>query len=214
MEENRRHCRFHSTSGDTHRSVANKIRTSASRATREHAQHSNAGGLWTMPVLGGQVRRIGDIVAFDASWSPDGASIYYALRAVTSGSREAMEPRLGRFLPLTDEEEPNWIRFSPGGKLFRFDVLDEKHNTNSLWEARADGTGLRRLFSGDAWPNECCGAWTPDGKYFVFESTRGGTWNLWAVREKRDWWRKTNAEPVQLATGASNCAESTAEPRW
>ena len=155
-----------------------------------------------MPVLGGQVRRIGDIVAFDASWSPDGASIYYALGPdIWVARSDGTEAR--KILTVDGEGEPNWIRFSPGGKLFRFDVLDEKHNTNSLWEARADGTGLRRLFSGDAWPNECCGAWTPDGKYFVFESTRGGTWNLWAVREKRDWWRKTNAEPVQLATGAS-----------
>ena len=31
-----------------------------------------------MPVLGGQVRRIGDMVVLDATWSPDGASIYYA----------------------------------------------------------------------------------------------------------------------------------------
>ena len=40
-----------------------------------------------------------------------------------------------------------------------------------------------------------------DGKYFVFASTRTGSWNLWAMREKRDWWRKTNPEPVQLTVG-------------
>jgi eukaryotic-like serine/threonine-protein kinase len=161
----------------------------------------NAGGLWTMPALGGQARRIGEIVAFDATWSPDGASLYYSTgpdiwvaRSDGSHARKI----------LTTDGEPNWIRFSPDGRLFRFDVLDRKLHRNTLWEARADGSGLRRLFGGDAWPNECCGSWTADGKYFVFESMRGGAWNLWAMREKRDWWRKTNSEPVQLVTGVSS----------
>ena len=166
------------------------------------AKQNDTGGIWTMPVLGGQVRRIGDMVVLDATWSPDGASIYYAKGPdIWVARSDGAEAR--KILTVDGEREPNWIRFSPDGRLFRFDVLDDKHNTNTLWEARADGSGLRRLFSGDAGPNECCGAWTPDGRYFVFESTRGGAWNLWAVREKRDWWRKTNAEPVELATGAA-----------
>jgi serine/threonine protein kinase/Tol biopolymer transport system component len=161
---------------------------------------TDSGGLWTMPVLGGQARRIGNMVAFDATWSPDGASIYYTegpdIWVARSDGTQSKKI-------LSVNGEPNWIRFSSDGKLIRFGVLDEKLNTNSLWEARADGSGLRRLFSGDSWSNECCGAWTPDGKYFVFESMRGGSWNLWATREKRDWWRKTNAEPVELAAGVS-----------
>ncbi len=167
----------------------------------ESTTDPNEGGLWTMPVLGGEARRIGNIMAFDATWSPDGASIYYTegpgiWMAKSDGSQ-------ARKILISDGR-PNWIRFSPDGKLIRFGVLDEKRNTSTLWEARADGSAVRRLFSGDAWPNECCGAWTPDGRYFMFESMRGGSWNLWAMREKRDWWRKTNAEPVQLATGASS----------
>ena len=163
---------------------------------------TDTGGLWTMPVLGGQVRRIGDMVVLDATWSPDGASIYYAMGPdIWVARSDGTQAR--KILTVDGEREPNWIRFSPDGRLFRFGVRDGKRNTNTLWEAHADGGGLRRLFSGDAWPNECCGAWTPDGKYFVFESTRGGSWNLWAMREKRDWWRKSRAEPVQLATGAS-----------
>jgi Tol biopolymer transport system component/predicted Ser/Thr protein kinase len=166
----------------------------------ENTKATDDGGLWTMPVLGGQARRIGDIVALDATWSPDGASIYYtAGQDIWVARSDGSQVRK----ILSVNKEPNWIRFSPDGKLFRFGVRDDRLNTNTLWEARADGSGMRRLFSGDAWPNECCGAWTADGKYFVFESMRGGAWNLWAMREKREWWRKTNAEPVQLATGAS-----------
>jgi Tol biopolymer transport system component/DNA-binding winged helix-turn-helix (wHTH) protein len=170
----------------------------------ENSTDPDEGGLWTMPVFGGQARRIGNIMAFDATWSPDGASIYYtAGPAIWVAKSDGSQARR----ILTSDGRPNWIRFSPDGRLFRFGVLDEKHNTSGLWEARTDGSGVRRLFSGDAWPNECCGDWTADGKYFVFESKRGGVWNLWAMREKRDWWRKSNREPVQLATGAST-AES------
>jgi Tol biopolymer transport system component len=50
--------------------------------------------------------------------------------------------------------------------------------------------------------NECCGNWTSDGKYFIFQSTRDGVANLWAVREKGDVWRKTSREPVRLTLGA------------
>ena len=68
---------------------------------------------------------------------------------------------------------PAWIRWSPDAKKLRFTVNDLKTGTESLWEAGADGTDLHRLLPG--WnnpPSECCGAWTPDGRYFVFQSTR------------------------------------------
>ena len=162
-----------------------------------------------MPVLGGEARQIGNITAFDATWSLDGASIYYTeghdIWVVKSDGRQARKI-------LSSDGRPNWIRFSPDGKLIRFGVLDEKRNISTLWEARTDGSGARRFLSGDAWTNECCGAWTSDGRYFLFESMRGGSWNLWAMREKRDWWRKTNPEPVQLATGSANAQSLLPSP--
>jgi WD40 repeat protein len=47
---------------------------------------------------------------------------------------------------------------------------------------------------------ECCGQWTPDGKYFLFSSGRGGNSNIWALREKQRFLR-VHPEPVQLTTG-------------
>jgi Tol biopolymer transport system component/predicted Ser/Thr protein kinase len=156
------------------------------------------GSLWTMAVPGGQPRRVGNLTAFDATWAPDG-SLYYAvgpeIRMARSDGSEARKI-------LSVHGQPYWIRFSHDGGLTRFSSWDEKLNTNSLWEARADGSHLRRLLEGwNPLPNECCGAWMPDGRYFVFASARGGSWNLWAIREKRDWWRKANPEPVQLTVG-------------
>ena len=46
------------------------------------------------------------------------------------------------------------------------------------------GKDLHPLLSG--WnnpPSECCGSWTPDGRYFLFQSQRGGVTNVWAIRE-------------------------------
>jgi Tol biopolymer transport system component len=70
-----------------------------------------------------------------------------------------------------------------------------------LWEVAGDGTGLHPLLAG--WNNpaaECCGNWTPDGKYFVFQSGRNGKRDIWAVPEKGDLFPKTSPEPVQLTT--------------
>ena len=54
-------------------------------------------------------------------------------------------------------------------------------------------------------PSECCGNWTPDGSYFVFQSAHvADTISLWAIREKSGFLRKRNPEPIQLTTGPGN----------
>jgi Tol biopolymer transport system component len=84
----------------------------------------------------------------------------------------------------------------------RFTVLDPKTQTHSLWGVSADGTNLHPLLPG--WnnpPSECCGSWTPDGKYFVFQSLRNGRTDIWALREKRGLLQKPEKAPLQLTTG-------------
>jgi Tol biopolymer transport system component len=97
-----------------------------------------------------------------------------------------------------------WPRWSPGGRSLRFTVNDAKTGTNSLWEVEGDGTQLHALLPG--WNNpsaECCGNWTPDGKYFVFQSTRNGRTNIWARREKAGPFRRPS-DPVLLTSGGIN----------
>jgi Tol biopolymer transport system component len=48
--------------------------------------------------------------------------------------------------------------------------------------------------------SECCGTWTPDGKYYVFQVTVAGSTNLWALRES-SFFRKGSRKPTQLTTG-------------
>jgi Tol biopolymer transport system component len=54
---------------------------------------------------------------------------------------------------------------------------------------------------GGSHPQECCGNWTADGKYFVFQASRGGITGIWAVREEALSSPTSNPLPVQLTSG-------------
>jgi len=153
------------------------------------------GTLWTMPLPAGQPQSMGSTALFDAKWSPDGDWIYYTIGSDLWVARnDESQPRK----ILSANGQPFWVRFSHDGQRIRFSAFDETHNTDALWEARADGSDVKPVLAG--W-DACCGSWTADGKYFIFSSSRGGSWNLWAMREKQEWWRKTDPEPVRLTVG-------------
>jgi eukaryotic-like serine/threonine-protein kinase len=159
--------------------------------------------LWLLPVLGRSPRRVGDIKATDQAWSPDGkeviyvqANTLYRVKVDGSGSKKIISVATG--------EMPFWPRWSPDGSRLRF-TIGSQSKGQSLWEAAADGSNLHPLHAG--WnnpPAECCGSWTSDGKYYIFQSMRGGTSNIWAIREAGSLFRKVSHEPVQLTTGPTS----------
>ena len=76
-------------------------------------------------------------------------------------------------------------------------MIDDKTRGNSLWEVSAQGTNLHPLFP--AWHNpadECCGKWTTDGKYFVFESQG----QIWALSEEKTFLHRSAGKPIQLTS--------------
>src|SRR5262249_1192193 len=159
--------------------------------------------LWVVPVLGGAPRRVGDVMSHAAAWTPDGRRIVYAngstLYLANSDGTESR--RL-----VTVAGRPHWLRWSPDGSRLRFTVRDTAlGGLNSLWEVAADGSNLHPLLPGWNKPaNECCGNWTADGRYFVFQSTRNGTTNIWARREQAARFQRASQEPVQLTIGPLN----------
>ena len=159
------------------------------------------GPLWAVPVLGGTPRRLGTASGHCGAWSPDGTKIAYCkgndvFLADKDGGNER---RL-----LTAAGTPSYLRWSPDGSALRFTVSDPRTNVRAIWQASADGTDLHMLLPGwNSSPNECCGTWTPDGKYFVFQVTGGGTENLWAIREGGNF-LSSKSEPTQLTTGPMN----------
>jgi TolB protein len=71
-------------------------------------------------------------------------------------------------------------RFSPDGTrlVFTRDV-DEASSAGALYVVNLDGSGLRKITSGDLYPGDA--AWSPDGKEIVFEASDpqtpfGGVW--------------------------------------
>jgi Tol biopolymer transport system component len=155
--------------------------------------------LWILPVPGGQARRVGDFKVSDASWSPDGNGIVYTTGhdVYKAGSDGSGSQKLASVSDL-----PFWPRWSADGEAVRFSSWNTTLLTSTLWEVGADGSNLRQLLAGWNPPvNDCCGEWTRDGKYFVFQSTRNGMSSLWARREKASFWQKASRAPVQLVVG-------------
>ena len=155
--------------------------------------------VWAVPLPAGQPRRIGNGLAVDAAWSPDGTQILLSREhEIYRGLRDGS----GLTKLATVNGTTLWPRWSPDSKTIRFTVRDEPLNTSSLWEVAPDGTRLHPLLAGWNTPSaECCGIWTPNGEFFVFQSIRDGTPNLWAIREKAPFWRSFSRQPVQLTFG-------------
>jgi serine/threonine protein kinase/Tol biopolymer transport system component len=160
------------------------------------------GPLWTLPALGGSARRLGNVEAHSAAWSPDGKRIAFSEgKEIFLAKSDGSEPQRLLITAGTSED----LRWSPDGTNLRFTVTDPQTNNRTIWQASADGSNLHPLLAG--WnnpPNECCGEWTPEGKYFVFAAVRSGTANVWARREAGGLFRSGRQEPVQLTTGPMN----------
>ncbi len=150
------------------------------------------GPLWSIPVLAGTPRRMGDIIAETAAWSPDGKSLAYTnLGNLFVANADGTASRK---LTRVNGDILN-VAWSPDSRRLRFDSSETAGTLGQQleWEVSAGSDDLHRLMQG--WhnpPNECCGKWTPDGKYFVFQS--GG--QIWALPEKTLF--RSKPEPILL----------------
>jgi serine/threonine protein kinase/Tol biopolymer transport system component len=155
--------------------------------------------IWALPVPSGSPRRLGDITATWAGWSPDGNQIIYA-----NGSSLYLAKPDGtqsRLLVSVDGF-PYYARFSPDGTRIRFTVKPRELIAASLWEVRSDGSNLHPLLP--QWRGHsaaCCGEWTPDGRFYVFASGTTSAFDLFALRERTGIFRKPSSTPVQLTAG-------------
>jgi Tol biopolymer transport system component/DNA-binding winged helix-turn-helix (wHTH) protein len=156
--------------------------------------------LWTIPSQGGAPMRLGDAVAASAVFSPDGKQIAY----LNGSDLEMMDANgSNAHLLAALPGAPSWLAWSPDGQKLRFTLTRTLGNEGtSIFEISSEGRNLHELLPN--WTHasvECCGSWTADGRYFVFTSSRGGRSNLWALREKGSWWRRSARGPFQLTFG-------------
>jgi serine/threonine protein kinase/Tol biopolymer transport system component len=157
--------------------------------------------LWAAPLLGGPPRRLGNLLARlgSASWSPDGQQIVYAR---DKDIRLAHSDGSGDHRLTTVANDPFWARWSPDSTRVRFSVDAGPGAAQTLWEARIEeGRAYPLLRGWNPSGDVCCGDWTPDGKYFVFEAHVNGHSDIFALRENVGWFPRAERGPFQLTNG-------------
>jgi len=162
-----------------------------------HLQAEPEQPLWIVPTLGGNARRVPNVLAHDATWMPDGRRLLIASgNDLTVIGVDGSDPiRLA-----TTPGVAFWLRWSPDGKRLRFTLINPKRQTTELWEVAADGSNLHALLPGWNQPaSECCGSWTADGREFVFQSWHNGHTDIWAQRQRS--WPLRDPQPRQLTNG-------------
>jgi DNA-binding winged helix-turn-helix (wHTH) protein/Tol biopolymer transport system component len=158
----------------------------------------DSSGLWRVPVPSGSPRPTA-IRTHEATWSPDGRSIAYALGpALYQSNIDGTNSSWIASLP----GDPIYLRWSPDGQHVRFSAGEGKGPGFVLWQADLATHSATKLIpnlpsSARPWS----GGWTPDGKYFFYTAISGGTRNLYAIREKSDFFHRTNSPPIQLTNG-------------
>jgi Tol biopolymer transport system component/DNA-binding winged helix-turn-helix (wHTH) protein len=155
-------------------------------------------GLWSLPLPAGTPRRMGDLAPMSAAWSPDGSQVVFSKDSdIYLAKSDGTEPHKLATAPAAALD----LRFSPDGNSIRFDVYDTRTASSEIWEMKRDGTGMHSPLRGwNPTPQECCGKWSGDGTYYVFQSFRKGATNIWALAEKAHWFG-SHVEPVQLTNG-------------
>jgi Tol biopolymer transport system component len=152
---------------------------------------------WTLPVGSGSPERIGSLTGRDATWSADGkqlvfakASVLYLANATGTRVRELFTAKGSVFAP----------RFSPDGQRIRFTVGDAAQNKTSLWEIAGDGSNPHALLTDWQYGSTaCCGSWTPDGRYYIFQATQSSPATITTLWAASDTGRATGAGMLAVA---------------
>ena len=155
---------------------------------------------WLVPVPRGPARRMEGIVGRAGGWVPalngkfyfgKGKDLYVANHDGNNAYRIA-----------TAAGQVGAIRSLPDGSRLRFTVFDLGKYKYSLWEVRLDGSGLHPVLPGwNAPPRECCGTWTPDGRYYFFRGVQHDIGYIWMMQERTGPFHKAASPPLQLTAG-------------
>jgi len=165
------------------------------------SKSSGESEFWTLPTSAGKPARVGDLGGRDASWSADGKHLVFAkdsdLYVANADGSDSQKV-------YTANGSIFGARFSPDGQRIRFTVSDTDQNSVSLWEVAPHGMKAHALLAD--WPfktTACCGSWTADGKYYIFQasqtlsSTNIVVTSLWALPESKS----AHHEPTQITSG-------------
>lgn len=156
--------------------------------------------LWKVPIAGTTPQRVGNVLADDAAWSPDGRTIVYTHELEQSLNLVNLDATNARRI-ATLPGRPFKPRWSPNGKLIRTSLID-KDGRISFWQVEASGKNLARILPG--WDDSSqleSGKWTVDGRFFLFTALKGGVRNIWMLPDKRNFLPRNSSQASQLTAG-------------
>jgi eukaryotic-like serine/threonine-protein kinase len=162
--------------------------------------------LWLLPLPGGSPRRLGNLSAFMAAWSPDGRQIAYAKglsELYIADANGANSRKLLSKENLFPSAELMDVVFSPDGTRIRVVVYNRPTSRNSFWDVNVEGSNLHQVLSED-WNNgvgKHPGRWTLNGKYFIFQVFDEKQSDLWALRDCTHSWFWCKPSAFQLTNG-------------
>lgn len=144
--------------------------------------------LWILPIAGGAPRRVANLVSDSGKWSPDGS------RIAVSGYPIGAEGEAGIYLVYGDGSARRITvggaaidSWSPDGKLLRVTRTNSVTGGMTMWQVSVPDGAVQPFLPEQASPRArwgeglCCGRWTPDGRYFIYQQASAQRASLWAI---------------------------------
>ena len=162
--------------------------------------------IWSLPLPAGSPRKLGKS-GWSSQWSSNGKLLVFGQNSeLWLAAQDGSDPK--KIVSL-DKGQLHWLAFSPDSSRIRFTLNDGDANTSAIWEVRTDGSNLHPILPNwHSSPHECCGYWTPDGRYYIFRSTSAselvafmGAGDLFVLRDSSGFFHRSTATPTQLTFG-------------
>ena len=150
---------------------------------------------WSIPLPAGEPRRLGNAEVQGADLFPDGRLLLVIERDFFVADKDGSNPRK-LFSASGNVGAPS---VSPDGKQIVFTMIDAS-GTGSLVELAADGAGSHTIVTASPDEKLGAGAWSSDGKYFVYRIEHGRGSDLWALPMQTGIFHRST-KPIRLTNG-------------
>jgi eukaryotic-like serine/threonine-protein kinase len=152
--------------------------------------------IWSVPPLGGTPRKLIE-GGVNANWSRDGSKLVFerGTEIWIADSDGTNQHKVDGIPPIGDLRRDRMPSLSPDGSLIAYFQVTTSGVLGDFWVIPAAGGQPRQLTSDIAVGRSP--AWSPDGRYVVFASERGGSLTLWKVPV-------TGGPPEPMLSGAGD----------
>src|SRR5262249_33126447 len=130
---------------------------------------------YLQPTDGRPAVRLDHVQGLDGTWSPDGRIYFGDYGKIYVANTDGSPPRVfADNLP----GRPFWLRWSPGGKILRFTLI--QGHINTIWETTvADHTARQLSLTDDGGDFWCCGNWDSTGMLYFYQTRVNGVFQIW-----------------------------------